>query len=216
MTTTSHIIFDLDGTLIDSAPSILGAFKQVLKQFSYAPIRPLNSDLIGPPLRQTLQEVSGESDPEKLTLLVDAFKRSYDNEAYALSKSYPGIVEMLENLALAGMYLYIATNKRRVPTKKIIDFFEWGKYFKTIYAIDRVIPAYSNKAHMLQSMMADLSLQSADCIYIGDRLEDSDAANASELRFIYVSWGYGPDDPQIKHFQVISDPKELLVTICGR
>ena len=99
---------------------------------------------------------------------------------------------------------------------KIIDFFEWGKYFKTIYAIDRVIPAYSNKAHMLQSMMADLSLQSADCIYIGDRLEDSEAANASELRFIYVSWGYGPDDPQIKHFQVISDPKELLVTICGR
>jgi phosphoglycolate phosphatase len=210
-----NVIFDLDGTLIDSAPSILDAFDKTLQQFSYKPMKPLESGLIGPPLKTTLQEISGEVDPEKLDMLVEGFKKSYDNEAYASSISYPGIVEMLEKLALAGMYLHIATNKRLIPTQKIIDFFEWGKYFKTIYAIDRVIPVYSNKAHMLQSMMVDLSLQSTNCIYIGDRLEDNEAANANAIPFIYVSWGYGPDDSQVKHLQVASDPKELLVTICG-
>jgi phosphoglycolate phosphatase len=209
-----NVIFDLDGTLIDSAPSILRALEKTLEQFSYKPTKPLDSSLIGPPLQMTLKEISGETDPAKLDKLVEGFKKSYDNEAYALSTSYWGINEMLEGLFLAGKDLHIATNKRLVPTKKIIDFFEWGKYFKSIYAIDRVMPAYSNKAHMLRSMMADLSLQSTDCIYIGDRFEDNEAANANALRFIHVSWGYGSDDFQIKHVQAISDPKELLVTIC--
>ena len=215
MNTKSHIIFDLDGTLIDSAPSILGALNQVLKQFSYTPIRPLNSELIGPPLRQTLQAVSGESDPKKLSLLVDAFMRSYDNEGYALSTSYAGIPEMLECLALTGKCLHVATNKRLTPTERILRFLEWEKYFQTVYAIDKITPAYLNKAHMIESMISDQGLQSKNCVYIGDRLEDSEAANANAIPFIYVCWGYGPDDSQVKHLQVVSDPKELLVTIRG-
>jgi phosphoglycolate phosphatase len=214
MTTTSHIIFDLDGTLIDSAPSILGAFKQVLKQFSYTPIRPLNSDLIGPPLRQTLQEVSGESDPEKLTLLVDAFKRSYDKEGYALSTSYDGIPEMLESLALTGKSLHIATNKRLIPAERILQFFEWEKYFKTVYAIDKTTPAYSNKAHMIESMLSDQGLQSKNCVYIGDRLEDGEAAISNRLPFIYVGWGYGVEDDQIKNHETAKTPIDLLALLC--
>ena len=215
MTTKSHIIFDLDGTLIDSASSILGAFKQVLKQFSYTPIRPLNSELIGPPLRQTLQAVSGESDPEKLTLLVNAFKRSYDNEGYALSTSYVGIPEMLESLALSGKSLHIATNKRLIPTERILQFFEWEKYFQTVYAIDKTTPAYSNKAHMIESMISDQGLQSKNCVYIGDRLEDGEAAKSNRLPFIYVGWGYGLEDDQIKNHETAKNPNHLLTLLCN-
>jgi phosphoglycolate phosphatase len=215
MTTKSHIIFDLDGTLIDSAPSILGAFKHVLKQFSYTPIRPLNSELIGPPLRQTLQAVSGESDPEKLTILVNAFKSSYDNEGYALSTSYAGIPEMLESLALTGKSLHLATNKRFIPTKRILQFFDWEKYFQTVYAIDKTTPAYSNKAHMIESMISDQGLQPKNCVYIGDRLEDGNAAKSNGLPFIYVSWGYGLMDDQIKNHETAKNPNHLLTLLCN-
>jgi phosphoglycolate phosphatase len=210
-----NIIFDLDGTLIDSAPSILEAFKQVLEQFSYAPIKPLNSGLIGPPLRETLQVISGESDPEKLTLLVDAFKRSYDNDAYALSTSYIGITEMLESLALTGKFLYLATNKRFIPTKKILQFFEWEKYFQNVYAIDKVTPPYLHKAHMIESILLDQGLQSKNCVYIGDRLEDGDAAKSNRLPFIYVSWGYGIEDDQIINHQTAKNPNDLLTLLCN-
>jgi phosphoglycolate phosphatase len=213
MTNQSHIIFDLDGTLIDSAPSILGAFKQVLEQFSYSPIQPLNSELIGPPLRETLQVVSGESDPEKLTLLVDAFKRSYDNDAYALSTSYIGIPEMLESLALTGKFLHLATNKRFIPTKKILQFFEWEKYFQNVYAIDKVTPPYLNKAHMIQSMILDLDLQAQDCVYIGDRVEDAVAASENFMPFVYVDWGYGPDAAEIKNHPIVKVPNDLLALL---
>ena len=208
-----NVIFDLDGTLIDSAPSILGAFEQVLEQFSYAPTVPLNTDLIGPPLNQTLQLISGESDPDKLTLLVEAFKSSYDNQAYALSTSYPGVGEVLENLFNAGKRLHIATNKRLIPTQKIIQLFSWEKYFKSVYAIDKTTPVYANKAHMIYAILSDLSLQSEHCLYIGDRIEDGDAAAENAMPFVYVDWGYGPSATQVQYEQIAKTPNELLVLL---
>ena len=211
-----NIIFDLDGTLIDSAPSILGAFEQTLTQFAYKPIKALEPSLIGPPLKKTLEEISGESDPAKLAMLVDGFKQSYDNEAYALSTSYAGVNEMLASLALAGKRLHIATNKRLIPTQKIIQLFEWEKYFQSVYAIDKVAPAYLNKSYMLKSMRADLKLQSERCLYVGDRLEDDEAARENAMPFVYVNWGYGPSDEKIQHLQVANDPNELFLFLHGQ
>lgn len=188
----SHIIFDLDGTLIDSAPSILYAFEKVLHDFAYEPLKPLESKIIGPPLRQTLQEISGESDSKKLNRLVDAFKDRYDNSTCTLSKVYPGINQTLSALVNQGKRLYIATNKRMIPTRKIIDHFSWNDLFQDIYAIDSANPAFQNKAHMIQSLMGDLGLQIKTCVYVGDRIEDAHAASENAITFIYAQWGYGP------------------------
>jgi len=210
MTPDIDIIFDLDGTLIDSAPSILGAFKQVLDAYSYAPKVPLNSQLIGPPLKQTLQYITGEDDAKKLSLLVDSFKENYDNDAYTLSTRYAGIAEMLEGLSLAKKRLHIATNKRLIPTQKIIHFFKWEQYFQAIYTIDGGIPAYLNKSQMIASMAADLNLKPDHCIYIGDRLEDAQAASENMMPFIFVDWGYGPIAKEIENFQTVKTPDNLL------
>ena len=210
-----NIIFDLDGTLIDSAPSILGAFQKTLNHFSYQSKKTLNSELIGPPLEQTLREISGETDSEKLSFLVEFFKKSYDNESYALSIPYLGVTEMLKDLKFSGRRLHIATNKRFTPTQKIIEFFSWEKYFQTIYAIDKATPVYLNKFHMLKSMISDLDLQVKDCIYIGDRLEDGEAASLNAIPFIYADWGYGPRISQACHYEISSDPGELKSLLMG-
>jgi len=213
MTPDIDIIFDLDGTLIDSAPSILGAFKQVVDAYSYAPKVPLNSQLIGPPLNQTLQYITGEDDAKKLSLLVDSFKENYDNDAYTLSTRYAGISGMLESLLLAKKRLHIATNKRLVPTQKIIRFFKWEQYFHTVYTIDGATPAYLNKSQMISLMLADLNLKPGHCVYVGDRLEDAQAASENMMRFIYVDWGYGPIVSEIENFQTVKTPDDLLTLL---
>jgi phosphoglycolate phosphatase len=211
-----NIIFDLDGTLIDSAPSILDTFQKTLKHFSYKSKKSFNSELVGPPLEQTLREISGETDPEKLSFLVEFFKKSYDDEFYAFSKSYLGMTELLEALVLAGKHLHIATNKRLIPAQKITELFSWQKYFQTIYSIDKVTPAYLNKYHMLRSMVSELGLHAKDCIYVGDRLEDGEAAALNAIPFIYVNWGYGTFIPEVDHYQAVKDSSELKEILIGK
>ena len=76
----TDILFDLDGTLIDSSPGILASFARVLEANGLAPAVPLEASLIGPPLAVTLRQVSGVRDEALLARLVDAFKADYDAE----------------------------------------------------------------------------------------------------------------------------------------
>ena len=209
MEVSTDIIFDLDGTLIDSASSILEAFKRVLHEFSYTPKMPLNSDLIGPPLISTLQNITGESDSVRLLALADAFKKNYDNHAYALSVPYAGIDQVLEKLTRQKKRLYVATNKRLQPTQKIMQLLNWEHYFFAVYTIDRITPSHANKAAMLAALVFDLKLEPKNCVYIGDRLEDAQAANHSAMKFIYADWGYGPEANEIKDF-LAKKPTDLI------
>ena len=73
-----HILFDLDGTLIDSAPAILASFREAFAQTGIAPVRSIDESIIGPPLLETLQLLSGSQDAALTGRLADAFKASYD------------------------------------------------------------------------------------------------------------------------------------------
>ena len=116
------VLFDLDGTLIDSSPSILSCFGRVLDEAGLQPLVPLSNSLIGPPLRQTLINLTGLTDNGQLNQLIERFKVYYDSEGYKASKVYDGIETILDHLVQSGISLAIATNKRRVPTLKIIEY----------------------------------------------------------------------------------------------
>ena len=111
-----HILFDLDGTLIDSAPAILASFRDAFAQTGIAPVRSIDESIIGPPLLETLQLLSGSQDAALTGRLADAFKASYDTEGYKATAAYAGVGALLTSLAGAGLTLSIATNKRIHPT----------------------------------------------------------------------------------------------------
>ena len=73
-----HIVFDLDGTLIDSAPAILASFRAAFVHTGIAPAVAIDESVIGPPLTETLQLLSGSDDPALIGRLAEAFKASYD------------------------------------------------------------------------------------------------------------------------------------------
>jgi len=184
-----NIIFDLDGTLIDSSSSILGSFAEAFRQHGITPARPLTPELIGPPLMQCLSLIAGHDDAETLAALAQAFKQHYDSEGYKLTTVFPGIEPMLALLA-RDHHLYIGTNKRIYPTRRILEHLGWGAYFQEVYALDYFHPAVPNKAAMVGNIVAAHGMSKTETMYIGDRVEDGMAAEANQLAFAMVTWGY--------------------------
>ena len=190
------VIFDLDGTLIDSAPGILHSFENTLKRAGISPCVSLNESLIGPPLRQTLVNLTGITDDSELDTLVELFKDSYDTEGYRNTRVYDGVEELLKYLAARHIPMAIATNKRRIPTLKIIELMKWDHYFQVIGTLDSN-PSHANKAALIGSLLGEMTVDAGTCVYIGDKREDGEAADANQMPFIAVGWGYGEWGPEM-------------------
>ncbi len=186
-----HILFDLDGTLIDSAPAILASFRDAFAQSGITPARTIDESIIGPPLTETLQLLSGSQDPALIARLAEAFKASYDTEGYKATAAFDGVGALLAELAAAGLSLSIATNKRIHPTRLILDHLGWRDHFAHVYALDLFPERLPGKAAMIGRLLADQAIQKEAAIYIGDRSEDGESADANALPFIAVTWGYG-------------------------
>lgn len=186
-----HILFDLDGTLIDSAPAILASFRDAFAQAGVTPVRSIDESVIGPPLTETLQLLSGSTEPALIARLTEGFKASYDSEGYKATAAYAGVGDLLAELAGAGLSLSIATNKRIHPTRLILDHLGWLGHFTHIYALDLFSPRLPDKAAMIGRLLADQAIPKDNAIYIGDRSEDGESADANDLPFIAVTWGYG-------------------------
>ncbi|MBV1774390.1 HAD family hydrolase [Burkholderiaceae bacterium DAT-1] len=184
------LLLDLDGTLIDSSPTILQGFAMAMQSCGVEPIRPLTHDVIGPPLKDTLATLTGRTEPDVLESLASAFKSWYDTEGFKHTVVFPDVAESLSALSRQTR-LYIATNKRLAPTQAILDYLGWTPWFSGIYALDKIHPAWANKGEMLAALMQAEGIQAHDALYVGDTLGDMKAAQANQLEFVAATWGYG-------------------------
>lgn len=204
------IIFDLDGTLIDSAPSILTSMDYALKTVGISPKVPLNTDLIGPPLSQTFERLIGKQ-PRQIDQLIEVFKNYYDLTACKLAKPYDGIGSLLLTLKKKNTKLCIATNKRYVPTNKILLQHGWNQIFSRVYTMENPHHAHAiNKYTLLQLLISDERINPIDAFYIGDRSDDYHAAQNNKIPFIYAQWGYGAQDQiMTQNFRMAINPDAL-------
>jgi phosphoglycolate phosphatase len=207
------IIFDLDGTLIDSSDSILDSFKSAFLSCNVEPIKTLNSDIIGPPLMEILALLSGSSDQTILNNLATQFKLYYDSSGFKKTIVFPGVHKMLSDLNNAGLRLYIATNKRIYPTKKIIDILKWNNLFEGIYALDSVFSHAASKGQLLNKIIENNNLIKENVIYIGDREDDRIASIFSNLDFLLVTWGYEENKEIFHDIEKIDTPHELFIKL---
>jgi phosphoglycolate phosphatase len=185
------LVFDFDGTLIDSAPGILEAFAATLHETGIVPKVDLDTRLIGPPLQETLTRLSGTDDSTLIRSLTERFKSHYDSSGVAATHAYPGVNAMLDHFAQAGAVMHIATNKRLGVTRAILENLGWQDRFATVYALDMAEPRLPGKTQLLAKQISEQRLVVDTTIYIGDKLEDGEAASANGLTFFYASWGYG-------------------------
>ncbi len=180
-----NIIFDLDGTLIDSKEGILWTVAGVLNKHQVKPKVGLDYQIIGPPLKDMLEIVSGRSQ-DALAPLIEDFKTLYDSEGVLKTNSYADISEMLSKLT-AHHKLFIATNKRIEPTTKIIDFFGWD-FFEDVIGINSN-PDAKSKDDLLKLLLDRYALPLSQTLYIGDTAADALSAKNVGLQFFHAGWG---------------------------
>lgn len=200
-----NIIFDLDGTLIDSQKGIQNSF-----DFAFEKIYQKKNTIkiqIGPPLEKIVIEFTGEKNVETLRHFIKSFKLYYDSVGYQLSITYYGIEDILNDLVLQGHSLFICTNKRMIPTYLILRHLSIDTHFQRIYCLDSEEIEFQDKSALLNYICVTQSLNNEESIFIGDTELDFDAAKKNNITFIHASWGYGI----IKdYFNSISSPKDII------
>ena len=189
------LIFDLDGTLTDSKPGILGCLREVLDARNLGDPGPLDR-FIGPPVEQWATELLPDAGPEDQLALAQDYRACYDRTGWKINSVFDGVRPMLLDLRHQAFPLFLCTSKRSDFALRILDHFELTAFFQAIYA-DQSHFASHNKADLLASLLREQSLNPADCWMIGDRIFDIQAARANRVRSLFAAWGYGP--PQEGH-----------------
>jgi len=185
------VIFDLDGTLIDSSPGILRSYEEAFCRCGVTPLLPWRTGLIGPTLTQTIALQCGSQNPALLQSLRETFITCYDNDGFRLSAPYSGIPELLTTLQRSGIRLFIATNKRILPTRRIVTHLGLDKMFEGVFGVDSLGQAQTPKSDVIRHIVQKYGLAPKRCLYLGDRLEDYEASTAAELPFVLATWGFG-------------------------
>lgn len=207
------VIFDLDGTLIDSQASILMSIEAALEAVGLESVVPLSEELIGPPLLETLSVICGTSDPTKISTVAAKFKEIYDAEGYRKSLPYEGVDELLGWLKAEGYRVCLVTNKRKIPTDKILDYFEWRQFFSHVYTIDSAGLPFKNKTEAIATFLRESEINPALAIYVGDRHDDYEAAINNEMQCLLVQWGYGLDNQASLRYTEINTIEDLMSII---
>ena len=188
-TLSKAIIFDFDGTLVDSEKTIRKCFQNITYELAPERIKFAKNILIGPPLRDTASEILGPRNQNQLDQFVRQFIQMHDDQVILHTQPYIGVHNLLKKLALMNIPMAIATNKRKAPTIKLIEHFEWASYFYTIQCSDTRLPT-RNKDNMLKDIINTDNIF-MNSFFVGDTVNDGLSANAHKLKFIRANYGYG-------------------------
>ena len=186
----NSIVFDLDGTLIDSAETIILALESAFRKFQVIPVKPIDSSVIGPALDKILIELVPETSGNLIPGIFSSFREFYDDFFCVHCTVYPDVIEALEYLSLSKR-LFVVTNKRVIPTKRILAHYNLDHLFENIYCIDSITKQGRQKRDIISHLLSDNKLESSDCIYIGDTVNDLESCSAVAVDFIFAEWGYG-------------------------
>ncbi|MDB2554210.1 HAD family hydrolase [Porticoccaceae bacterium] len=185
-----HLIFDLDGTLVDSAESIRSALIESCKVNNIEPMIPISEIKIGPMLDEIISSILPYEESSRHDLFKKTFVELYDRKFSKECMVYPGMIDALSQVAI-NTNLFLVTNKRIIPTVKILRHHSIAQFFKAIIGCDSVENNGCSKAKSINYLINKYGLSKSDCTYFGDTEGDAAACYEVGIKFVYVSWGYG-------------------------
>jgi phosphoglycolate phosphatase len=183
------VLFDLDGTLTDPAPGIIGSFRKALVDLGHTP--PPFEDLgwiIGPALRLSFPKVMGErTDPEPA---VERYRVHYRGGGMYDLSIYEGMKEAVAAIRQQADRMFVCTAKPEPYAVPIVEHCGYAPFFERVYgaALDGSL---DDKADIIAKIIAEQGIDPKRTVMIGDRMHDIHAAQRHGIASIGVAWGYG-------------------------
>lgn len=189
----SVVLFDVDGTIVDSAPAVMNAFRGALSDYDL----PIPDDqrlrtYVGPPLWYSFSDLGYEG--ELLAHLVSGYRARYQAH-YLDPEPFPGVIELLHDLHRAGIPLATATSKQAPMALAQMEHLGLSEVFDVI-AGATPDPA-SSKATVIREALTRLEARGVDTshpVIIGDSIWDVRGAQEAGIPVIGVGWGYATED----------------------
>jgi phosphoglycolate phosphatase len=208
------VIFDLDGTLLDTIDDLADSMNSVLKQFNY-PLHDVEAYkyFVGNGMRKLVERALPESErsDENIsrghTALLEEYNKRWDNK----TKPYNGIPELLDALLMKGIKIAVLTNKTHEFAKLVVEKLLKNWKFDVILGERKGLPVKPNPAGALE-IVKMLDVEASECLYLGDTAVDMKTAVAAGMYAVGVLWGFRKAD-EIKEGGakiLISRPAEAL------
>ncbi|WP_448002205.1 HAD hydrolase-like protein [Agromyces bauzanensis] len=214
--TWSPVLFDLDGTIVDSASDITASLAHMFTEMGLeAPSEEVLRSYVGPPLLDSLRMTAGFTDAEAWEAL-NVYRDHY-GEHVLRSPVFPGVGHVIERLHAAGVPVALATSKPESMARAVLDHHDLSRYF-TVIAGASDDEERSTKADVVAEALRrldDLEIDTANAVMIGDRGYDTLGALANGVPTIMVEWGYGGPEEAGDAMAVVHSTDQLRNLLLG-
>jgi len=214
--TWSAVLFDLDGTIVDSAADITASLAHMFSELGLEiPSDEVLRSYVGPPLLDSLRLTAGFDDAEAWEAL-NVYRDHY-GEHFLRSPVFPGMAGVLERLHAAGVPIALATSKPESMARKVLDHAGLSKYFTVITGASDD-EELSTKADVVREALRRLQAEGIDtsnAVMVGDRGYDTLGAAANGVPTILVEWGYGSPAEAADTIAVVHSTDQLRAALLG-
>lgn len=206
------VLFDLDGTIVDSAPGITATLAFTFEQLGLPIPSPAKLlEWVGPPIMDSFRDLAG-FDLAQSQRALEIYRGRYLATGVFDATVYDGVPEALRAIHSAGIPLSLATSKPETPAKLILEHYGLsGSFDELTGASDDEVR--SAKADVVAEALRRLAAGGADLshpVMVGDRIHDIEGAAEHGVPTIFVTWGYGSPAEHAGAVAVVETPAELL------
>jgi phosphoglycolate phosphatase len=213
----SCILFDLDGTILDSAPGITETLAYMFEKLD-RPVPPHAKLLkyVGPPILDSFRDLAGMS-PAQSQAALDVYRVRYLERGALESTVYPGVAKLLRQIHDSPIPLSLATSKPELPATKMLNLAGLTRYFDVITGASED-EVRSRKADVVAEALLRLAQLGADIsnpVLVGDREHDVAGAAERGVPTIFVNWGYGTPAEAAGAIATVDTTDELHALLLG-
>ena len=193
----STLVFDLDGTLVDSAPDLCGVVNDMLHQHGRVildmdDIRKMVGDGAAKLIERGFGATGGL--PAPLPDLTREFIRLYEARIARETRPFPGVVDTLERFKAAGLKMGVCTNKTTHLSRRLLDELDLSRFFPVVVGGDG--PARKPDRRHLEATMQELNAVAGESLMVGDSMNDVAVARNAGVKVVAVTFGYTTIPPR--------------------
>lgn len=212
-----NVIFDLDGTLLDTKEGILESISCAAEKMGFPPLsRGQLMSFLGPPLPQSFMKNYG-CDEAEAARAAAAFREHYQSGAMLKAKPYRGIYALCRRLKANGIRMAVATYKREDYALQLLRHFGFDRYCDPMHGADP--DNRLKKEDIMRLCMTEMGAEPEQCVLIGDTRHDALGAVQAGTPFLAVTYGFGfhteADAAEFPHIGTASKPAEIAEILLG-